>query len=275
MGAAAAGIVASGCLFAPQAEGSILFWDSFEYGDERDNIQDVSDWETGSGVIYYEPDEGLTHPGLQAEAGGAVLHDFGSGNRGFNRNINIDVLQEGAAGVGDEFWFAGLIQLANHDGTTRIRWDNESIVNPIGFGTNDAGNAILHASEDGAGSADLDTGISVAADGSTYLFLVRAEVGPGDDSDRQGEVDFWFDPQDTSSVAALGSPDYTATDSKFGRGDNAFDEITVNFSFQSRVDEFRMGTTLDSVIIAEPASLALLGLGGLLLVRRRREQQRD
>jgi len=37
------------------------------------------------------------------------------------------------------------------------------------------------------------------------------------------------------------------------------------------VDEIRIGTTLADVIpVPEPASVALLGLGGLMLLRRRR-----
>ena len=270
-----AGIAAAG-LLTGHAEGSILFWDSFEYGDDTALMRDNpggSEWETTSGVLWYDAETNLTHPGLQAEAGGSFHHDHGSGNRSINQTISIDELA--AAGPGDEFWLAGLIQLANHDGHSRVQFTaSNQNVDDLGFGVDGTGNVQFFGSIDGGGNTWHDTGETAAADGSTYLFLVQAVRGSGTFSDRDSTVNFWFDPEDTSSEAALGAPDFTNSVSKFGR-DGVWDAVNISLSYQSRADEIRFGTSLQSVVIPEPASLALLGLGGLLLVRRRREQERD
>lgn len=57
------------------------------------------------------------------------------------------------------------------------------------------------------------------------------------------------------------------------RIDNQFDLISIwdRPNTKTGVDEIRLGTSLEAVLgVPEPSSLALLGLGGLLLARRRR-----
>ncbi|MFK7910535.1 MAG: PEP-CTERM sorting domain-containing protein [Akkermansiaceae bacterium] len=51
-----------------------------------------------------------------------------------------------------------------------------------------------------------------------------------------------------------------------------FNNLAIQFKDQSRVDELRFGATSDDVLgIPEPSSTALLGLGGLALILRRRK----
>ncbi len=285
-----AGVAAAG-LLTGHAEGSILFWDSFEYGDERDNIQDVSDWETTSGVLMYDPDMGLTHPGLDEEAGGALQHDFGSGNRGPNHPIDpLDPFTGQPEGT--ELWMAGLIQLENEDEPgerTRVALETGSVVNTFGFGFEPIVETVdeeeqtvgmevsVNAWQDDAVGRWNRTGIEVEpGDGQTHLFLLRGVKGSGE-SPNDSLIEFWFNPEDTSSLAALGTPDWQSdpNDTRWGREEEPpYEEIAVRLSHQSLVDEIRLGSSLDSVIIPEPASLSLLGLGGLVLLGRRRNRQR-
>ncbi|MCC5850278.1 MAG: PEP-CTERM sorting domain-containing protein [Verrucomicrobia bacterium] len=257
-----------GVLGLPPASAELFFSESFDYGDTRDNIQNVSDWQTTSGVLYYDPD-GLSHPGMPGEVGGSFHHDFGSGNRAINYAVNIDKLS--TASAGDEFWLTGLIQLENHDGQSRVQFLSGSNVDGIGFGVNSSGNVQFYGSINEGANTWTDTGATAAADGSTYLFLVQAIRGSGSFSDRESTINFWFDPQDTSSQAALGLPDFTNGLSKFGR-DGVWNEVTIGLSNQSRADEIRFGDSFNAVMIPEPGTLVLVGLavGFLIHFRRRR-----
>lgn len=268
-----AALAGMGLLTAPSLA-DVLFSDSFEYGDTTDNIQDVSDWNTSSGVLFYDHDTNLTHPGLGDEAGGSFHHDFGSGNRSISRTLSIDP-EFGSASPGDEWWLVGLIQLSNNSGSTTVIFSNSAAsgVSDIGYGIDSSGEAFFWGSTDGGGSAENGSGVTLNADGSTYLFVVQAIFGAGGDSDRLSTINFWVDPTNTSSVAALGTPDLTDDASKFGRI-GTYTQAQINLSFQSRADEIRFATTFEEAlgveVIPEPTSLALLGLGALCLARRRR-----
>ena len=100
---------------------------------------------------------------------------------------------------------------------------------------------------------------------------MQAIRGSGTFNDRESTINFWFNPQDTSSVGALGTPDFTNSLSKFGRT-GVWDEVSIGLSNQSRADEIRFGDSLDAVMIPEPGMLLLFGMGlfGLMAFRHRR-----
>ncbi|MFP4052634.1 MAG: PEP-CTERM sorting domain-containing protein [Phycisphaerae bacterium] len=257
----------AGLLLASQASAGLLFSESFEYGDTRFDIDEdpATGWDTGSGVVDYDP-VGMTSDQLENEAGGSMHHDYGSGNRGGNKEVSVDPFPGSVAG--SEWWFAGLLQIANNEESTAINFTNTQSVNSIGFGSDGSGNIILKASNTGSAAADQDTGLDVTL-GETYLFIVRGTKGTGI-SPEDSFVDIWVNPADTSSVAALGSPDFGTTGAKFGRESGSYNSVTVSLSHQSRVDEIRMGESLNDVVVPEPATMSLLALGGLAGVLRRR-----
>lgn len=266
-------------LMISTAQAAIIYEEPFNYGNSTDDIENVSNWNTGSGVVNYDHDGGLDHPQMNNESSGSMFHDFGSGNRG---GTNTDAASDPfpSASAGDEFWLVGLMQLNNLDGISSMGLDNQENVNRWGFGVDGSGNVVLYASDDGGappdfGNAPIDTGVDAAADGSTYLFLSRATLGSGT-SPTDSTIDFWFNPADTSSVAALGSATFTTgADSKIGRDSGAYTEASIDLAFGNRADELRFGETLtDAIAVPEPSTYAAifgaLALAGVMLRRRLR-----
>jgi len=264
---------------ASSLNAAVIFSESFDYGSsDIGNINaNLANYSGSTGVIDYDADGGLTSASLNEEAGGALFYNFATS--GSRSTLNTDAVFDPfpSAGAGDTFWIAGLIQY-NTLGQVSVLFQNGQSVNRWGFGIDASGNVLLRASDNGGAEAALDTGADAAADGSTYLFLSRATLGSGT-SPTASTVDFWFNPADTSSIAALGSPTFsTGADSKIGRDSGAYTGLTLDpgESPFARIDEIRFGEDLvDAVgVVPEPSAFALLAgfaaFGGLLLRRRLR-----
>jgi hypothetical protein len=102
----------------------------------------------------------------------------------------------------------------------------------------------------------------VISNTETFLVVMRstwADAAGGD------KLELWINPADTSALGAADSVvtgDFADTKDQFyprmqGMGNWYFDELA-------------MGTNADDIAIPEPATMTLLGLGGLVALRRRR-----
>ncbi|MEM1210939.1 MAG: PEP-CTERM sorting domain-containing protein [Planctomycetota bacterium] len=138
-------------------------------------------------------------------------------------------------------------------------------------------NTTLELSGVVSGSAAVPT-----VDGQDRLIIARVtknyDVG-GDLSNDPLTIDVWYNPGDITSEFTLGAPVLTATNTS---GNFAFDtvELTSNFFVGLTIDEIRLAnesfgdlglSTVPDVVIPEPASIALLGLGGLAILGRHRK----
>lgn len=278
--------LAGSLLAVATAHSALLYNESFDYSAQLSNNDPIG---TGAGGISHFSgnstaldwvSSGLTHSALNNETGGAIFHDRDSGNRTTSSSdpsfLPLDPFTPSSPG--DTFWIAGLIQY-NDPGSVTVAFNNGEAVNRWGFGI-DSSNNVIAVGAVGAGAAtNNDTGVDAVADGSTYLFLARGTVGTGT-SPTDSQLDFWFNPSDTSSVGALGGATWSTSGSgsKFGRHNGGGNDTytTVSYSFNatsSAVDEIRFGNSFEDVIgVPEPGTLSLVGLalGSLLFARRHR-----
>jgi len=269
-------VLTVGALFVASASAAPLYEESFDYGNSSDNIQNVSNWDTGSGVLLYDHDGGLDHPQMHGETGGGFHHDHPDGNRDVDNptDLSFDIFT--GASAGDTWWMSALIEwdgTTPNRGDTTVMIDGDQTVNGLGFGVREDGTVFLQASDNGGTDSPIDT-TATAVSGTTHLFLVKATFGAGSSGTRNSTIDFWFDPAGTSSEGALGSVTFsTGADSKFGR-DGVFNVAKMITGAGTRVDEIRFGETLEDAVgvVPEPTSAsAVLVIGGIMgLMRRRR-----
>ncbi|MEM1211586.1 MAG: PEP-CTERM sorting domain-containing protein [Planctomycetota bacterium] len=107
---------------------------------------------------------------------------------------------------------------------------------------------------------------TVSTDNFDGLVVGRITMKDGND-----DFEIWFNPDDISSEAALGTADIQFLDGANTPNFNRFRLEGGNFPTDLQFDEIRLGTTFADVVpIPEPGSLALIGLGGLVIAARRR-----
>jgi hypothetical protein len=195
--------------------------------------------------------------------------DFNASRNGTDPSIDLSFATYGA---GDEFWFATLFEYVG-DTNDQVLTFQGGAVTALGFRIGSDRAVSVLASDNGGSTTYHSTTATGVVDG-TYLMLARATLGDTFDSFgvTNSVVDFWFDPTDTSSVGALGTATFTTgADSKFGRSSQSITDVFAQPSQQGRIDEIRLGTSLNQVInVPEPSTTLLGALGFLALLRRRR-----
>ena len=101
-----------------------------------------------------------------------------------------------------------------------------------------------------------------ARDSNNHFLVAKFDFGAAD----ADTITVWWDPTSATDFGSTGNAQISVTDASFdGIGFTALNATL-------RVDEIYLGTTLvDVTAVPEPSSAALLGLGGIALILRRRK----
>ena len=258
--------------FVGGLQGSMLFSDSFDYGSSTTNIGSVGNWSSGSSVLKYDHDGGLTHPSVGGATGGSMWLDFNDA-RSASNSTDFTSLDLTTLGQGDTVWMTSIFQYVAGNSSHGLTVSGGS-VSEMGFSISGAGNVSVVATLNTTVNATNGTGINLTS--GTYMMLARYTKGSGT-SPNDSAVDLWINPPSASSVSALGTADWTLDSSdgdvKWGRDGNSLTGLTdVQPSQQGRIDEIRMATTFSELNLVPEPSAALFGGFALLalMLRRRR-----
>jgi hypothetical protein len=263
-----------------QTQGNLVFYEGFNYAASA-SIDGVGGWSNTAHTVGVSA-TGLTYTGLATEGGSAKWANFyGLSEAGKAHKILGTGVSDLFKSTDSTFYISLLIgdstggnaeraimQLWRNDAGTP---DNEGI--EVHTGGNPA-SGVTRIYDIGGGEGSAPTWLEM---NGTRLIVGKITMQVGDDKfqtirnpDLGTVVDSDFDLTDGTVMTALG--DISATTENI-------DYLKVFFGTwgestaaeNSLLDEIRIGTTLADVIpVPEPASLALLGLGGLLMLNRRR-----
>ena len=225
---------------------------------------------------------GLTQPAVVAGglsySSGTVLHDGGS------QHVSTDSTTPGrielptSVAVGETVYFSTLFRTSSNQFTWFALSDDGNTNFNDSYGVVYSGSFQARArlgstnNQDSTGTSLVSSDLSGhESGGTTFLIVGKVEYGVTGDSGTVDRLSVLLNPDSTDEpitwdadveVASRIDAD-SLTHLLFRQGDGGVREF----------DFIRVGTTYDSVVIPEPASLALLGLGGLLMIGRRRQVQ--
>jgi len=217
---------------------------------------------------------GLTYAAgnISVGAGGSVIRRSDGGGTGTS-NYSRTVTGSTSTDPG-EAWFAMLVKAGQNDAGEVMTVAFDFDADTGGTDALVAGYAAGSFSLQGSSVGSIDTG-------ETNLIIGRLTVvQTGTSGDGDEIIDFWVNPTDVSSAAQLtATAEYTSQSA----GNYAFDTwgaggVTIaaggTVGSGNQVDEIMFADSLSDlqggVLIPEPASLALLGLGSLLILGGRR-----
>ncbi len=286
----------AGIAFASSASGAILVYEGFQYSDVGDPLDAVTTVDTDAiGLSGSWSDAGDDDGNeMFLKSGSLSFSDISTnGNHiGFSSNSDSDIMVRdmSSTGFSGSIYFSFLFQKlqnnfgADHEGFAVMngdlpaaRWDNNNggAVGRHGFAVaavnNSNLNAILYDGTTGSRIVSTSTiPITVGSSGNINLIVGEISFNTG-----TGGADV-FKLYNATDDGSLDAGDLTLIDTIEADMDESL-LTTLNLTRQVNInyDEVRIATTLDEAlglgVVPEPSTTALLGLGGLALILRRRK----
>lgn len=260
-------------IVAASSSADLLLYDSFDnYSDGQvDGVAGQAD------VGSYDGDWIGSTAGGSAEFEDGNLKIWrpsGSWAEGFYKaQINPD-----ASPVGTAYYFSGLLTVDDGVNTVRFGLNNAQDGNDrhqeVGF-TENGNAAVWNNAEVGDIATPWETTASTYALGNAYLVVAKVEDKlHWDGSDDR--VTLWIDPvlgtaegENTPALQTLVGWDGFYPDQP-GLTDFTFQAGTNDEGETVTLDDLRIGDSWADVVIPEPTTIALLGIGALAAVRHRR-----
>lgn len=248
-----------------------LYHQSFDYtlGDDGNTMTETNfpgeGWSSGTGVITYEHNAGLSFAGAPG-SGGALVYDYtgGTGNRGTTQTASF--LDYADFDDGQVFEFSALMQVDRADFSSAVISFNGGTVNNLTFGVDSSNQLFAKAWTNGAETTVTGPTLTL---GATNSFLLRLTKGTGA-SPIDSLVEIWFN----ADLSNPGLADFTSTsDTRLGRdgASNAYTE--VSFAGAAIGDARVIWDEVKVVAVPEPQTYALaLGILALGIVCWRRRQ---
>ncbi|WAC18729.1 PEP-CTERM sorting domain-containing protein [Luteolibacter sp. SL250] len=232
-------------------------------------------WATASGATVNVAANGLSYNAGSITVGGnsqavSILNDSNSGSVATRQFATI---------TSSEVWFSLLVQPNGADGNdfiqlyvgTNNNFSNSGAVGDLNSNNNNNyWGARIRA---GAGDSGTSSSGTALSNGNTTFLVARISTdGTTGAAGTYDKIELWVNPTSTTLGTADafvdGSLDLATT-----TGIDWFGIRTVNLDAGDNFifDEFRVGTTLESVVVPEPGTISLtLALAGALAFRRRR-----
>ncbi len=156
-----------------------------------------------------------------------------------------------------DFWLDAKLEMSNKTGST---WAGLSFFNggteDMFFGADSASSAWEF---DTRGMGDQTSTVSVVNDAMTHIVAHITSTS----------IDMWIDPSDISSIAALGTADKSFTVNPVT--DQAqWTRLRIGAGGQTITSESVTAATTFGEAVPEPATMSLLALGGMAMLRRRK-----
>ena len=173
-------------------------------------------------------------------------------------------------GAGESFWFSALMATDNAATRNRLILSEDQSVGDPGFviGLDDK----ITVAPAGNSNGGSGTPLAAAAINTTYLVVGQYTAGSSNAS-----LQVWVNPEigGAAPTGALGSDSISITGEELTMNDDPLNNVRWrvegNTAGTASLDEIRIGHTFASVTpIPEPASIGIVSLGALALIRRRR-----
>lgn len=255
------------------AQAELLVYEGFDYTADSNVVGQTGGdgwgaaWVLSGGTSSPTTDATTLSYGLLQTTGGAA--DWtGSDRTRITRNT--DDLSD-YYDVGDTLYASFL---ASNTGSYEYKYFFGDIAGSDGFGWSHTGSDWYAHAAAGGGTLDADPNdaigntpvSSTVVTSDMNLFVIQFTVtAVGSGEARTADLNFWVNPSNVGGAAPTPDASFTGVSVNLDADETYFSDDPG-----AGLDEIRIGTTYADVTpIPEPATLALLSLGGLAMIRRR------